>query len=792
MGRLRSLPMGFLKSLHPYLSGDNSIASMSTKFSKNLVGVWYVHYQCPNCQSSLRSFLDKAGSRDHCPDCRKFFKVPGSAKKKEIAAKLQEEAQEREKESAFRRRQRGEKIKKAKSFVDDAVNRAVGDKTENERIKISNKLIIGRSAEKAGWLVPDPQVSESHAGVFWLDRRLNLIDLDSRIGTLLNDTKVEPNRVYGLSDDDLIRVGPAKFKVEGRSLRVVSKGYHAHLACRGVCKDVSSSNGNGTIRILNNVDLSIEAGTFVVLLGPSGSGKSTLLNALSGRTLATEGDVLLNQEDLYINFDRLKTRLATVPQKDLLHTELSLSSSLRYTADLRLPSDLTNSEKIERVSLVTQEVEMVDHANSKIATYSGGQLKRASLANELLSNPSLLFVDEATSGLDEHSDREIMAKMRHLADAGKTVVCITHNLGNVSKYAHKLVVMANGGYVAFVGRPAETLHYFSIDSLSDLYIRLKEKPGKEWAKQFDRKRMLERPLTLQKSGGGNQIQIQRKSTSLTRKFKTGYKHFNVILRRTAELQFKDKNSLALAVSLPIFVFLLIWIVFGSISKEPGIANQTQIASGLSVIFLLGISSFWFGCSNSAKEIVKERELFEREKNAGLSPFGYLASKVMFLFGLTMLQSWFLLIAVKVVTDLDGSLFLYGLSVSATAICGVSLGLAISVMSASTDVASTAVPLAIIPQVILAGMIKRLEDFPEYIAWFTAPSYWCFGSMSHVWNDLWYGELNTEGMLAQQEFGLSLFALGLFTTFFFSICGLGLSGLTIPYLRSKKQVPSHAK
>lgn len=71
-------------------------------------------------------------------------------------------------------------------------------------------------------------------------------------------------------------------------------------------------------------------------------------------------------------------------------------------------------------------------------------------------------------------------------------------------------------------------------------------------------------------------------------------------------------------------------------------------------------------------------------------------------------------------------------------------------NANTDVASTAVPLAIIPQVILAGMIMRLEGFSEFIAWFAAPSYWCFGSMSHVWNNLWEGVSNSDGMLAQQE------------------------------------------
>ena len=153
--------------------------------------------------------------------------------------------------------------------------------------------------------------------------------------------------------------------------------------------------------------------------------------------------------------------------------------------------------------------------------------------------------------------------------------------------------------------------------------------------------------------------------------------------------------------------------------------------------------------------------------------------------MTIVQSWFLLIAVAFVTDLDGSLFLYGLSVTVTTLCGVSLGLAISVLSANTDIASTAVPLAIIPQVILAGMIKRLEGFPEAIAWLTAPSYWCFGSMSHVWNEHWDESLNTERMLSQQNFGSSIFALGWFTTAFFLICCVSLLGKQVFYFRPEK-------
>ena len=351
---------------------------MSVRYSRNRRGDCFVHYKCPACATALRSPLVEIGTEDQCPDCSRPFKVPGEGSIEKIRAQLERELDEKARLQAQKRQQRAERLKKASSFVGDAVSRAFSDTNEEERILVKDKIVIGRSVRKADCLVADPHVGETHCGVFWQENVLNVIDLGSQLGTLLNDELIEPNKVYPLNENDVIRIGPAKFRAEGRSIYVVSNAENAHLACRGLSKDVFKTNGGGKIRILNNVFLDIEPGNFVVLLGPSGSGKSTLLNAMCGRSLASHGHVLFNGEDLYKNFERLKTRLATVPQKDLLHSQLTLESSLKYVADLRLPHDLTTAEKNQRVEKVIREVEMVDHANSAIRTYSGGQLRRAS------------------------------------------------------------------------------------------------------------------------------------------------------------------------------------------------------------------------------------------------------------------------------------------------------------------------------------------------------------------------------------------------------------------------------
>ena len=114
-------------------------------------------------------------------------------------------------------------------------------------------------------------------------------------------------------------------------------------------------------------------------------------------------------------------------------------------------------------------VGLTKRRDTLIRHLSGGQVKRASLANELVARPSLLFLDEVTSGLDEQTDREVMELFRQVADGGKTVVCITHSLANVEATCHLVVILTEGGRLAFFGTPDEAKAYFKIPRLGDVY-----------------------------------------------------------------------------------------------------------------------------------------------------------------------------------------------------------------------------------------------------------------------------------------------------------------------------------
>src|SRR5439155_3489534 len=163
---------------------------------------------------------------------------------------------------------------------------------------------------------------------------------------------------------------------------------------------------------------------------------------------------------------------------------LSIGDDRRSTARLRLPPDLRHAEVKQGIDETLGTVSLQQRRSVLIRHLSGGQVKRASLANEIMCKPSLLFLDEVTSGLDEQTDRDMMDLFRSVADTGKTVVCITHSLANVERTCHLVVILTAGGRLAFVGTPYEARTYFAIARLGDVYRKLAEQSAEHWQQTF--------------------------------------------------------------------------------------------------------------------------------------------------------------------------------------------------------------------------------------------------------------------------------------------------------------------
>jgi ABC-type multidrug transport system ATPase subunit len=341
-----------------------------------------------------------------------------------------------------------------------------------------DRLVIGRASD-CDVCLPHPSVSRYHAILEQRTEGLRLRDLGSVNGVSIAGERItEPTAVH---EGERVGIGPYLFTLRGGVIQSLDSSRSLRLEAQRIEK-VVSVEGKQTRKLLDDVSVVINPGEFVSILGPSGSGKSTLMDCLNGRRRASGGKVLANGEDFYRHFDSFRQSLGYVPQRDIVHTQLTVFRALYYTARLRLPLDTVAAELQARLEKVLGEMELLPHRDTLVGNLSGGQVKRVSLGAELLADPCLLYIDEATSGLDAGTEARMMRLFRRLADEGRSIVCITHNVDNVEQ-CHLAVVLCRGRLV-FCGPPREAPGWFGARRISDIYDRLAEKPPEEWARLF--------------------------------------------------------------------------------------------------------------------------------------------------------------------------------------------------------------------------------------------------------------------------------------------------------------------
>ena len=293
------------------------------------------------------------------------------------------------------------------------------DALETLDLKNRDTLNVGRDSAN-DLVINHPMVSRFHSQISRQADGFVIFDLNSSNGTFTNGEAVKGYRRLQVGDQ--IRIGPCQltFKPNDILSRQDSEGNLSIDAIelnQAISKDVN---------LLQNITLSIQAREFVVIAGVSGGGKSTLLDALNGFRPATSGNVLINGTDLYQNFNAYRTEIGYVPQRDIVHMELTVEEALDYAAQLRMPADTTSAERQMRVREVLSDLGLTHRRDVPVKALSGGQIKRVSIGVELLTKPSLFFLDEATSGLDPGTEAELMQLLRKLADQGRTIILITH------------------------------------------------------------------------------------------------------------------------------------------------------------------------------------------------------------------------------------------------------------------------------------------------------------------------------------------------------------------------------
>lgn len=326
-----------------------------------------------------------------------------------------------------------------------------------------SRLVIGR--EVGSHITLDhPAVSRQHAEIIRQpDGSFIIRDLRSTNGTFVDGQRVVGSRP--LARGSVIQIGPYRLIYDEQLQGLTTSITRGH---RLDAINLGKKVGRGKM-ILNEVSLSVAPGEFISLVGGSGAGKSTLLRAMNGFSPATEGQMLIDGEPLYSNLDAYRTIMGYVPQDDIIHKELTVRRAMWYAARLRLP-DASKEEINTRIKDVLETVDMAAHADKLVHVLSGGQRKRVSIAVELLPQPDLLFLDEATSGLDPGLEKRMMYDLNRLADRGKTIVLVTHATANIEQCDH--VAFLTQGHLSYYGPPKDAIPFFEAQDFADIYLKI--------------------------------------------------------------------------------------------------------------------------------------------------------------------------------------------------------------------------------------------------------------------------------------------------------------------------------
>lgn len=204
-------------------------------------------------------------------------------------------------------------------------------------------------------------------------------------------------------------------------------------------------NGHVSVSAIRDVDLTVQHGEFVALMGPSGSGKSTLLNMLAFLDAPTSGTYQLDGQNIsHFEEDYLATlRNATI---GFIFQQFHLLPRTTAMENVRLPlmyAGVKKKEQIERAYDALVKVGLKDRLYHKPNELSGGQQQRVSIARALVNNPMLIFCDEPTGNLDSQTAKEIMNILKDLHSEGKTILMVTHDK-TVAGYAERTVNMKDG------------------------------------------------------------------------------------------------------------------------------------------------------------------------------------------------------------------------------------------------------------------------------------------------------------------------------------------------------------
>jgi ABC transport system ATP-binding/permease protein len=478
-----------------------------------------------------------------------------------------------------------------------------------------------------------------------------------------------------------------------------------------------------------------ESGNLVGILGGSGVGKTTLLNVLSGVAKPQSGEVLINGLNLYSDKekDHLKGLIGFVPQDDLLIEELTVFQNLYYNARMCL-DNLSENRLLEVVNKTLIELDLDEIRQLKVGNIlnkviSGGQRKRLNIALELIREPTILFVDEPTSGLSSVDSDIVMNLLKEQTYRGKLVIINIHQPGSdLYKMFDKIIIIDKGGYQIFYGNPTEAIVYFKrmasyVNANEDQCITCGNVNTDQLLQIIEAKIVNEhgKPTHIRKVSPREWAEksqedidkIKQKIQNTIHPLPVNYYSIPGLFKQSRiffirDLLAKLANRQYILISLlgaPLLAFLLSYFTKYASGEDYLFSENENLPPYL---FMCVITSLFLGLIISAEEIVGDRKILKRESFLNLSWFSYLNSKVMIMFIISAIQTISFILIGNFILEIKGMTISYWIILFTTSCFANMLGLNISSAFNSVITIYILIPFILIPQLLFSGVLVKFD------------------------------------------------------------------------------------
>ncbi len=559
----------------------------------------------------------------------------------------------------------------------------------------------------------------------------------------LNGQLINPKKTYVLTQGSSLRgskVSPIYY----------SDLINSFLADTGIEKttfnvdNITYQFKNGNIG-LHPMTINEESGNLIGIMGASGAGKSTLLNVLNGNYAPSTGTVKINGFDIHneLNKDKIEGVIGYVSQDDLLIEELTVFQNIFYNAKLCF-GDLSDWQIIKLTFKVLNSLGLYETKDLKVGspldkTISGGQRKRVNIALELIREPSIMFVDEPTSGLSSRDSENIMDLLKELTLRGKLIFVVIHQpSSDIFKMFDKLIILDTGGYLIYNGNPVDAIIYFkqqmqqanAVESEcpqcgnvnpEQIFNIIESKILDEYGNQTENRKVAPKDWykkwNLFKRSDLDDLDLNTNPPLKSLKIPSVWNQFKVFIKRDVLSKIANKQYMLINfLEAPVLALILSFIIkYSNIDEARDVGYIFRENENLTAyIFMSVIVALFLGLTVSAEEIIRDRKILKREKFLNLSKGSYLFSKIFIMFAVSAIQILSFVLVGNTVLELKGMYLEYWLVLFSAACFANMLGLNISSAFDSAVTIYILIPFIIIPQLILSGVIVKFEKLNPII------------------------------------------------------------------------------